>query len=322
MKADGIEPTYSQVCTRCPNAVRNPETGEPVDKKIVYDIFRKECRDEGSDLPWELLPRLQKTALSEEKMAKRRAWGVYMINEVGHTEGWYFRHVIWIDLCHTVLPRTEEKAKQQALARKGKKGWGSRDCRSYSRNLTGNQSALAQASYGTEKVWWIPVLTRGKLHVELLPSDFPGETSDAVDQAVAKISLALSRRFPGDSKPRIVMSDRGPAFYHPSTGQITNGYRAALAAQGLRPMMGDDASKQAGDSQEVMLHETAIAWLRKRLSLSVPKRPWLESRDDYGARLKREAQAVNEKYNVDGLCRRFPSRMEKLVEEDGGRLRW
>ena len=118
------------------------------------------------------------------------------------------------------------------------------------------------------------------------------------------------------------MSDRGPAFYHPATDQITAGYSAALAAHGLRPMMGDDASKQEGDSQEVMLHETAIAWLRKCLSLSLPKCPWLETREEYGTRLKREAQYVNEKYDVDGLCRRFPSRMGKLVELDGGRLKW
>jgi hypothetical protein len=116
------------------------------------------------------------------------------------------------------------------------------------------------------------------------------------------------------------MSDRGPAFYHAPTGQITPQYQEALRSHGLRPMMGDDASKQAGDSQEVMLHETAIAWLRKRLARSLPPKPWLETRDEYGARLKREAQAINELYDVEGLCHRFPARLELLIAKEGDRL--
>ena len=117
------------------------------------------------------------------------------------------------------------------------------------------------------------------------------------------------------------MTDRGPAFYHASTGKITPEYKAALSQYGLRAMMGDDASQQSGDSQEVMLHETAVAWLRDRLKLSLPPSPWLETREMYGERLKRCTQWVNDNYDVEGLCRGFPSRLDALIEKKGDRLR-
>ena len=84
--------------------------------------------------------------------------------------------------------------------------------------------------------------------------------------------------------------------------------------------MGDDAARQSGDSQEVMLHETAVAWLRWRLKRSVPKEPWTETRDQFETRLKQQTQYVSDHYDVAGLCREFPERLEMLIEEEGGRL--
>ena len=56
-------------------------------------------------------------------------------------------------------------------------------------------------------------------------------------------------------------------FYNAVTGRITPGYRAALQANGLRAFFNDDASVQPGQLQEVMLHETAVAWMRVRLGM-------------------------------------------------------
>ena len=253
-------------------------------------------------------------------MAKRLAWAHHMV-EVGHTSAWYFQWVIWIDLCHSLLPRTEAKAKQQALARKGKKGWVSPDQAEYSRNLKGNEVALKQNSWGIEKIWWIPVMVRGKLHVELLPSTFPGEKPEAVDAAIGKIPGILNVRFPNENKPRIVMSDRGPAFYHLGAGKITPDYKESLHRHGLRALTGEDASTQPGGSQEVLLHETAVAWLRRRLAMSLPAKPWLETREEFGARLKEQAAYINNKFNVDALCRAFPLRLDQLIAKEGDRIR-
>ena len=41
LKAEGEEPTYSAVVAACPQATLNPSTNEPVDKALVYKVFRE-----------------------------------------------------------------------------------------------------------------------------------------------------------------------------------------------------------------------------------------------------------------------------------------
>ena len=320
LKKGHLEPTYPLILARCPNATRNPATGEPVDKRAVYEVFRTQCYDEGAEVPWAHVARQQKVALSPAVQAKRLAWAEHMTQDVAHTEAWYYRNVVWTDVCHSLLPRTEAKAREQALARKAGKGWISGDCKRYSRNLRGKREALRQNSWGVEKVWWAPVLARGKLHVDLLPETFLGERPDSIQEVVAKIPAMLRARCRRGPKPRTVMTDRGPGFYHAAIGKITAQYRDALREHGLRPLMGEDASRQAGDSQEVMLHETAVAWLRRRLALTVPARPWLETREAYGKRLKAQAAYLNARCDVEGLCRAFPGRLRELLDNAGDRL--
>ena len=117
------------------------------------------------------------------------------------------------------------------------------------------------------------------------------------------------------------MSDRGPDLYHSGTGTITPDYKESLHRHGLRALMGEDASKQSGDSQEVLLHETAVAWLRRRLAMSLPAKPWLETREEFGVRLKEQAAYINNKYNVDALCRAFALRLDQLIGKRGGGIR-
>ena len=84
--------------------------------------------------------------------------------------------------------------------------------------------------------------------------------------------------------------------------------------------MGDDASIQPGSLQELMLHETSVAWIRHRLAKSVPAKAWEESRDAYATRLKRIVDEINKCHDVEGLCRGFVTRIDKLVDRKGGRL--
>ena len=42
------------------------------------------------------------------------------------------------------------------------------------------------------------------------------------------------------------------------------------------------------------MHETAVSWLRHRLSRSTPPKCWQESREEYGRRLKRMAAATDD----------------------------
>ena len=71
MKESGVEPTYSRMVTDCGEDVINPKTGRPLDKKQIYNVFKTECKDAGSENYWKHLPRLSKTALTA-KMRQRR----------------------------------------------------------------------------------------------------------------------------------------------------------------------------------------------------------------------------------------------------------
>ena len=63
-----------------------------------------------------------------------------------------------------------------------------------------------------------------------------------------------------------------------------------------------------------------MAWFRHRLQVSLPARPWLETRAQFDVRLKEQAQYINDHYNVEGLCRAFPERIEAVFARDGDRL--
>ena len=81
---------------------------------------------------------------------------------------------------------------------------------------------------------------------------------------VAKVRSAINIHFHGADKPDVVFTDRGRGFFVPRTGKITLPYAAALREHALRAFMGQDASRQPGDLQDLMLHETAVAWISNR----------------------------------------------------------
>ena len=227
----------------------------------------------------------------------------------------------WRMQVNSILPRTEKKSNEQALARKGKHGWISAGCEIFSCNLAGKKEAVKQNSWDCMRVWWAPVLTRGKLHVEVLDDQFPGETGAGAAALVEKVRVAVNMRFQGGApQPKVIFVDRGKGFYTPATGKITRQFQAALEANNFTAFMGDNASKQPGNLQELMLHETAVSWLRTRLAESVPQRAWLETRDAFAARLKQCCDKVNRDLDVDGLCKSFPKRIAKLRARKGDRL--
>ena len=317
-----IEPTYKLVVGTCDKAVVNPDTGKPVDKKIVYDIFRTKCYDEGASLPWKHKARFSKAALPDPMMAKRLAFGEH-VEAWGISADWLYHNVIWVDMCNSIIPLSESKASDQALARKGKKGWASPGCELETCNLRGSKETLKQNSWDTMKIWWAPILSRGKLHIEIFDENFPGENSAGAKVLVAKTRAVVNVRFQShDTLPKMIWTDRGKGFYSNLTGKITRQYKAALVEHNFEAMLGDDGLIQPGRLQELMLHETAVSWIRTRLSASVPKRPWEETRNAYAARLKECCEDINRNLNLEDLCHDFPKRIRTLVERGGGRLKW
>ena len=92
---------------------------------------------------------------------------------------------------------------------------------------------------------------------------------------------------------------------------------AALRGQRLRAIQGHDARSQPGKLADHMLHETAVAWVRAKLSETLAGQPWKESREQHYARLRRIAQSVNAERDVSGLCAEFPSRIATLIARSG-----
>ena len=124
--------------------------------------------------------------------------------------------------------------------------------------------------------------------------------------------------------PRVVFSDRGPGFYQSSTGHITREYGAALQRNGFRPFAGEDASSQPADVPDVLLHETAVAWVRKYLKKHpIARAGSLDKQEErLRALLTQCEEHINANHNVAGLTKELPDRLHKLVHETrGDRLR-
>ena len=319
LKSQGTEPTYAAVVAACPRATLNPDTGSPVKKDRVYALFREACYDDDPEDCWDNLRRLARSALDEPSRERRFAFAKHMLT-LQHTDKWYSENLVWCDLCNSILPRTQKKANDMALARKGGKGWMSQGSQAHSQNLRQPKHVLKLNSSDTVRVWWVPILTRGKYHVEPLPENFPGETEEGAAIMVAKVRAALNVRFPAGNAPRVLFTDRGNGFFNSGTGKITPAYKQALRAQKLRAFFKDDASVQPGQLQEVMLHETAVSWTRLRLTQTLPKRSWEETTEAYYTRLRTCAAYINEHYDVRGLCNELPARVAELERRRGDRL--
>ena len=98
-------------------------------------------------------------------------------------------------------------------------------------------------------------------------------------------------------------------------------FKTALAANGLKHFMKEDASVQPGKLSDLLLHETAVAWVRKWEGQTLPKHPWKESTESFASRLKEIVAKINKKHNVEGLCMGLPKRVTALHSKQGKKLR-
>ena len=171
------------------------------------------------------------------------------------------------------------------LARKNGKGWMSSGSKRESQNLLGKKTALKQNSWDSIRVWWAPILTRGKLHVEILGTEFPGVTAEGAELLAGVVRKALNIRFQNATTPNILLVDRGPGFWAANSRKITQGFKARLQANSLKTYYKDDASHQPGNLQEVMLHETAVSWIRRREAQNRMTKPWEETPQQFAQRL-------------------------------------
>jgi hypothetical protein len=148
------------------------------------------------------------------------------------------------------------------------------------------------------------------------------QTGAGMAEMVGKLPQVL-RRMLGHSAslPRVVCTDRGPGFYLSGirNGEIVPAYRAALRAGGFRPFAGDQAEWQPADCPDVLLHETAVGWIRQFCK----KHPFsrsqsLESNVERVKTLMATCvQHINANHHVRDLCSSFPRRLGDVVEGEG-----
>ena len=169
------------------------------------------------------------------------------------------------------------------------------------------------------------VLTRGVLGVIVFTDidGFPGETPAGAKLLVERLPGAL-RGMLGHSarKPHLLFTDRGPGFYHRRWGTITGDYESACRELGFKPWAGSNSKRgpraQPPDLADVLLHETAVSWLRRQEEQTRPTRPWEETPQKLAARLQQGVSRINKEFDVRGLCMELPGRLSLLVYDTCG----
>ena len=154
-----------------------------------------------------------------------------------------------------------------------------------------------------------------------MPSDWK-LNGEGLAAFVERLEGVLLKMLGASSRlPRTVFTDRGTGMHIPS-GRVVKKYETAIDAAGFKLYWGGDAQRQSPDMGDVLLHETAVAWFRKKMRQYKPEvLPWMETVEMWTLRARRAVASINKEYDGAGLCREFPSRLQCVAEGLGERLR-
>ena len=164
------------------------------------------------------------------------------------------------------------------------------------------------------------VLSRGVVHVEVMPPDWNLD-GQGLAAFVDRLPKVLEKMLRGAERlPRHVFTDRGTGMYNPQA-KVARQYADAVSRNGFKLYWGSDAARQSPDMADLLLHETAVSWFRNVMRRTKPEvLPWQETQAQWAQRAKKVIAFVNKEYDVAGLCRQFPSRLQDLVDGEGERL--
>ena len=95
----------------------------------------------------------------------------------------------------------------------------------------------------------------------------------------------------------------------------------ALREHGLTDFNKGDGSVQPGDLKDLMLHETAVSWITAQLAKTIPAKPWDETVDELGERLRLAAEHIPANFHGEGLWGELPQRLDALCVKQGDRLK-
>ena len=324
-KKRGVLPCYETALALAPRASFNEARLAPFSRQAINQLLTTECFDADPEKPWEFRYGAKRRALAESDKAMRMQWARRLLKE-GHAAAWYCHNVVWIDICSKVIPGSPQKALDQDLAAKNKKKrLMSPGSMAASANMGGSSTADKQCGFGDTRVFLFVALTRGVFGVKVFTRqhEFPGETPDGARIMVNHLPALLKKMLgPSAALPRTILSDRGPGFFHRRWGTITGDYEVACRRNGFKPWAGTNAKEgphaQPPDIGDVLLHETAISWLRKEEEKSRPTKPWEETPVELDRRLQRGVKCINAGHDVRGLSLEFPGRLDHLAKVSFG----
>ena len=322
-KEEGHEPSVEVTVARNRAATLNPKTGLPFCDKTIRKVWMTDCYDFDPEHPWKFQRPLQKRFLPDDIKQHRLRMADSMLNRMYHVRDarWWLRNVVWIDPCASLIPKTRRQYDRMRRAELGnRKRLISDNARQYNRNLRGTPEVLKQASYDVHRVNWLMVLTQGKVAVHMLPENWSVGGEGMALAAAMLPEVLQSMLGPQARLPRVLFTYRGAGMYAPS-GRIVHAFHEEVRNQGFRTFWGEDASRQAPDMPDLLLHETAVSWFRSQMRRMKPAvHPWEETRSQWLALAKRSVQNINATHDVAGLCREFPARLEMCREGGGERL--
>ncbi len=203
---------------------------------------------------------------------------------------------------------------------KGDKGWMSDNAKKKTPNQRGPKQAMTQITWEGTKMNWVIILAKGVIGVDILPLDWSLD-ADGMATVVRRLEERLRDMLGADARlPRVLMSDRGTGMYAPS-GHVTAAHDRAVRDCGFKLFWGPDAKTQSPDMPDLLLHETAVSWLRGVLRRTKPDVvPWMETPQQWSRRMMNALDECNRSKDVEGLCLQFPGRVEECLAEEGARL--
>jgi len=177
-----VQAAQGRAATSC----TNPDTGELFDKKVVLEVLRTMCHDGDRADTWGHYVPYQKTAPEPRLLPLRHAWAKKLLG-LHDDAGWYYRHCVWFDPCHTVVPKGPRAALNQRQAGPGhRKLWASKGSRGDNDKLRGSKHGGKRANSGDKRVWWFVVLARGVARLTVMDDDWE-QTGDGMARFVAAL---------------------------------------------------------------------------------------------------------------------------------------
>ena len=196
----------------------------------------------------------------------------------------------------------------QQLATFGKaKRWMSDDATDEAKNMRAGPYTNKTTQWGDTKVWWFMIVAKGVVHIEVMGQNWHQDPCGQA-QLIARLPKILKKMLGNqDSYPEYVFTDRGPGFYHPSWATIYKEYEEALTKHGFTPWAGAYSKSQPPDIADILLHETAVAWVRKFLKQHPVKITHDLSRNiaNLEEKLQEAVDHINEFYEVEDKGLRF-----------------